>query len=508
MAVFYWVGGNNTWDSTYTGKWSTTSGGAATWTRVPTLGDTVYFDAASGTVTVTPAGGFTVTILDFTGFTGNFTGAGNNKVQGASGLGLFKLNPTMNYSHTGQLTLDGSSAGQSVSVDFAGQVKQGGTIIFNSTGSPGGVINLQSDLIHLGPISQTGGVLNTNGYRLSGATYTSTASGATLNLSTSKLLLAGSGSVCNMHAASTFSSSAGAEIRLLNGNNPKTFLGNGRNYGNTVLAVNLTNQPAVVSGSNTLGLRTFGVGQLGALQFTLGTTQTLTSWNVNGRAAGTVMVSPDFMLFNNAPSPYVITATEYQPPYAGFRAFDGDPNTFAHSLNALTTEAWVVKIDLGFATQVSSYVVQARSGGVNHSFKNWTLEGSDNDSTWSICDTRVNEPNMTSIERRTYTCTTPATFRYWRWVVTASWGTHAEVGALELYGTIAAQLVVLSSTMPGSQSNFVSSAAVNSVFINVKDNAASGNTFAAGVGSIDSGNNTGWTFPPPVVVQPRAIIMA
>ena len=48
----YWVGGTATWDGTAGTKWSTTSGGAGD-SAVPTNADDVYFDSASGPVTVT-----------------------------------------------------------------------------------------------------------------------------------------------------------------------------------------------------------------------------------------------------------------------------------------------------------------------------------------------------------------------------------------------------------------------------------------------------------------------
>jgi hypothetical protein len=368
---------------------------------------------------------------------------------------------------------------------------------------------LQSDLKNVGIITHAANaILNTNNFDIACNTY-SPASGATLNLGTSKIQIDGYGNAWFANAGFNFTSSVGSEIRMMNSKNfLKTFYGAGKNYGNTVLVFHLNSVASEISGSNTIGLRTFGVNELGKLNLPASVTQTLTSWDVNGRAAGTVLVSPTFMTYNNAPSPYVITASEYQPPYAIFRAFDGKTNTFAHSLNALTTEPWTVHIDLGSSTHVGSYVLQARPDAVNHSFKDWTLQGSNDNSSWTTCDTRVNETVMTALERRTYICASPGTFRYWRWVVTASSGTHAEIGGLELYGTITDQYVDMVSTLAGTQASLVSSAPVNSDYISVKDNAASGNTFTAGSNSINNGNNTGWTFIPPPSKDTRAIIMA
>lgn len=82
MANRYWVGGTASWDATAGTKWATTSGGAGG-SAVPTASDDVFFDAASGAVTVTVATGTrTCKNLDFTGFTGTFAGTGTLSISG------------------------------------------------------------------------------------------------------------------------------------------------------------------------------------------------------------------------------------------------------------------------------------------------------------------------------------------------------------------------------------------------------------------------------------------
>lgn len=91
MALYYWVGGTNTWNSTPGGnKWATSSGGTTYInSTVPSATDDVFFDGASGAVTVTLASpGATVGTINFTGFTGTFIFAANlssgNTTLGAS----------------------------------------------------------------------------------------------------------------------------------------------------------------------------------------------------------------------------------------------------------------------------------------------------------------------------------------------------------------------------------------------------------------------------------------
>ena len=74
MANRFWVGGAGTWNATNTTNWSTTSGGAGG-ASVPGVNDDVFFDANSGSGTVTVGSG-TVNCanLDFTGYTQTFNG--------------------------------------------------------------------------------------------------------------------------------------------------------------------------------------------------------------------------------------------------------------------------------------------------------------------------------------------------------------------------------------------------------------------------------------------------
>lgn len=81
MADRYWVGGNGTWSSTNTTRWSATSGGAAG-ASVPTSLDKVYIDVNSGGSgsTITIAAGFDAVCYSFSR-TRNFTLTSSNGSQ-------------------------------------------------------------------------------------------------------------------------------------------------------------------------------------------------------------------------------------------------------------------------------------------------------------------------------------------------------------------------------------------------------------------------------------------
>jgi hypothetical protein len=150
------------------------------------------------------------------------------------------------------------------------------------------------------------------------------------------------------------------------------------------------------------------------------------------------IVSPKNMTSNAAPAPYVTsTISEYAGGYEAWRAFDADAATLWHTATPITSEGtpWI-KIDLGTPKKVSTYKYQARSPSNGQSWKDWVLDGSNDNSTWTRVDTVVGEPNTTPAEVRTFACDAPGTFRYWRWTITATWGTYAEAASLELHESL------------------------------------------------------------------------
>jgi hypothetical protein len=114
MADRYWVGGSATWDATAGTKWAATSGGAGGETA-PTTGDNVFFDAASGAVSVALGGvGLGLLNLNTVGFTGTFTGSGTRAIGGSVTLG-----GGATYSNTGTFTFNSTSPGNTITSNGA-----------------------------------------------------------------------------------------------------------------------------------------------------------------------------------------------------------------------------------------------------------------------------------------------------------------------------------------------------------------------------------------------------
>lgn len=168
----------------------------------------------------------------------------------------------------------------------------------------------------------------------------------------------------------------------------------------------------------------------------LGLSLSLGLSGVGGAGGGggvVVRVSPNNMTSNTAPAPYVASAQSILTvDYAAYNSFNSPANLYWHSGSA--APQWI-KIDLGSSQAARSYTVQSRTDTVTNQPTAWTLEGSDNDSTWTVADTRTGQPTVAAGALiGTYTMTAPGTYRYWRWTFTTALTTfYVDCGNLALY---------------------------------------------------------------------------
>jgi len=123
MADRYWVGGSGTWDSSSTTNWSATSGGAAG-ASAPTSVDDAYFNASSGSPTVTMSG---AVCRSFSHAAGTATFSGDVTMYG--GL-TFSANTTISSASTFLF----SAASSSWTINTAGRSLNGSTV-YIGTGS-------------------------------------------------------------------------------------------------------------------------------------------------------------------------------------------------------------------------------------------------------------------------------------------------------------------------------------------------------------------------------------
>jgi hypothetical protein len=148
---------------------------------------------------------------------------------------------------------------------------------------------------------------------------------------------------------------------------------------------------------------------------------------------------------NTDPSPFVAFASTaidgFRQPYKAFDAFL-DANQYWMGTGA-GVDYVGLDIGAGNATALASYTVvypTASGLNVNMAPKNWVMQGSLDNSTWTILDTVTNETGWSAGQARTYVCdAVPAAYRYFRMNISANNGnaSNTVVGELRLFEGVA-----------------------------------------------------------------------
>lgn len=278
MADRYWVGGSGSWNGTAGTKWSATSGGPGG-ASVPTTSDDVFFNAASGTVTVTiDAGNVGARSINCTGFTGTLGGAASLTIAGG-----FTFVAGMGFTYGGSLTITGSGTLTSAGKTFAG----GGMII----NAPAGTVNLGDALSMAFNFSMQAGTFNTNNFNLTCQNVQTFLTGTrAMNLGSSTVTSTGS-----FFRGDTTLNAGTSQINMT-GASP-TFGGNGGTFHN-VAFTNTTAGTVTINDNNTFNNLSFtGPSSAGVKQVAVaaGTIQT-----VNGTLSTTGTVGNRRVWFRSA----------------------------------------------------------------------------------------------------------------------------------------------------------------------------------------------------------------
>jgi hypothetical protein len=263
----YWVGnlnGQTSWTAGAAGRWSTTSGGAAG-ASVPTTANDVYFDAnsGSGSVTVNIANAACANLI-LTGYTGTLTASatgaiGINGNLTLSNTGIFDPTnrPPITFVNTSPATI--TSNGQSV-----------GTITINCTGTS---VTLADDLITQNNTQFTllAGTFNANNKNVSVGRFVSTST-------TSRTLTMGAGTWTMMFFGAQLSPEICWDTQVITG---LTF-----NKG--------TAKIRLLRGAATAGLSS-------ALTTTSNSITLIdtgdTQWSVQGSAGGTILIDNELISY-------------------------------------------------------------------------------------------------------------------------------------------------------------------------------------------------------------------
>ena len=272
----YWVGGTANWDATAGTKWALTNGGVGG-QPIPTSSDNVYFNANSGNVTVTVPNTVFCKNLDFTGFTGTFTGSINS----LDIYGSLILDPGMTNSYTGAWYFTPTSGNFTIasnSVPFLGQ------IVFHNT--PGTTYKLLDNISTTNLIVQQDGTFDANNYNVTCYGYYSPYTNTrVLNMGSGTWNITGSSTtLCwNIINTNLTLNPSTSTIKFTSPyTNNVTFIGGGLTYYNIWFARTISNGIITIQGSNTFNNFKDDGTNYHTIAFTDGTTTNISSLTING----------------------------------------------------------------------------------------------------------------------------------------------------------------------------------------------------------------------------------
>ena len=302
----YWVGGTGNWNTT--AHWSTTSGGSGG-ASIPTSSDNVIFDTNShnDNYTVTLPNTISAYCNDFTannptGKIATFIANYNLHIYGSLYLGS-------NISFTGMkaIIFKATSTGKTITTN-------GCKFSYNSSATfdgVGGEWILQDDIdFNISSMYLVRGTLDANNKNITARSFDGSNSNTrTLKMGSGTWSFSQVGTIWNLGTTTNLTFDSGTSTIKFTGNlgsNVRTFKGGGLtyyNFENHVFSTDLATNPGkvVIDDSNTFN--SFNVnGNIYSyptrVEFTAGTTQTVSSFKANGKANfGVIIQSSDTSIF-------------------------------------------------------------------------------------------------------------------------------------------------------------------------------------------------------------------
>jgi PKD repeat protein len=149
--------------------------------------------------------------------------------------------------------------------------------------------------------------------------------------------------------------------------------------------------------------------------------------------------APHDLTTNTSHSPFVVTASQtYLNSNSQWAAFDGTVSGGGYMLWETPTR-WIA-LDTGGSYTLLQYQYQVNTiPEPARAMKDWTMQGSNDNSSWTVIDTVTGETGWGSGETRTYVCDDTSTaYRYFKIVCTANNGdaTYTQIGELYLYADV------------------------------------------------------------------------
>jgi hypothetical protein len=283
IAPRYWVGGSGTWNTSSNTNWSLTSGGTGGVT-VPNAECDVYFDQA-GTYTVTCTGALVCKNLNVTSGSVTF-------FQGTSPT--FAISGSMSlvagtvWSATGAVTFNSTSTGETITTNGT---TISGAITINGVG---GAWTLGSAWTSSSSITLTNGSFNASTYDVTCTTFSSSNSNArTLSLGSGTWTLSGTGVPWNTNTNTNLTFNKGTANIVLSDTSTSTrqFSGGGLTYNKLTIGGTTGTSTLIFTGSSTFSELASTKTVAHTIQFTGGTTTTVTTWSITGTSGNVVTLN-------------------------------------------------------------------------------------------------------------------------------------------------------------------------------------------------------------------------
>jgi len=519
MANRYWVGGTGTWTTTTT-NWSATSGGASG-ASAPTSADDVFFDAASGSGTVTLTGALAAKSLTTTGSSFTFSSTGTPTIAGS-----MTLSSTTVWSATGLITFTATGTITSNTVTINSPITFNGAAQTFTLGSALTVATTSTTTLTSGTLDLGNFTLTTGAFSSSNSNTRAIAFGTT-----GAVTCSGTGTVFTTATLTGFSYTGTSTINISNNTATGTTVNTGVpseaqalnfNYttGTYILTETTTavykninwtgfagtmNQTRTIYGdwTNPLTGGTYTTSsQTQTFAATTGT-QTITS---NGRllnlpfaksGAGTLVLGGTLALGTGLFQPFTVNAGTFTPGFnitaGSFVLNAGTVNMGSVTWTAQATgTVWNANTAVTLNSSTSTIALSATNAtamtfqGGGKTYNNLSLTGAAGTGTLTIGSIGGATSFNTLASSRTgnYTITLPAGIT----TTVATWsvaGTNATTNFVTLNSSTAATQATLS----------VASGTVNPGFAKIQDIAAVGGATFTATQASNLGNNTGWTFP-------------
>ncbi len=286
MSNRYWVGGTATWNNTAGTKWALTDGGAGG-QAVPTSSDDVFFTATSGASTVTVSGvDVNANNLNFTGFTGTFTGNSGGNSDQLTITGSLTLSSGMTYTFVNPINFAGTG-----NLTSAGKTFTNLNLLFFN----GGVYTLQDDFVctNTNGIQLSDGGINANNKNVTTTKLDGNFGGpSTLTMGSGTwTLTAGNTTVWNVASTTSFNANT-STIKITDTSNTNvTFTGNGKTYNNIWFSRGASTGNITIQSSNTFkDFKDTGTAAHSII-FTAATTTTVTTFTVSGSAGNLISIN-------------------------------------------------------------------------------------------------------------------------------------------------------------------------------------------------------------------------